>query len=168
MENLDSAEMRLRAAIKELETKGEMAEEELEQYKEDVSDKIIILLSEKDRMIDVTTRENIELKKENVILHKDFQDLKAKVNELTSTNMKKAKSLILRYEKRQKKFIDKMKVVSGIYKGVTLRTSNSWRSRIKHEGRYESLGTFELAVDAAKAHDEAAIRLRGPGADCNF
>ncbi len=52
------------------------------------------------------------------------------------------------------------------FKGVH-RNHNKWRARIKTSEQSLNLGTFESKFDAARAYDEAAIRLFGEFARTN-
>lgn len=56
------------------------------------------------------------------------------------------------------------------YKGVTRSASNSknWVAQICFNRRHIRLGSYADIVDAAKAYDEAAIRLFGEFARTNF
>ena len=49
------------------------------------------------------------------------------------------------------------------YNGVSSwhRGKHRWRATIKHEGRNQHVGYFDEEQDAARAFDEAALRLRG-------
>lgn len=55
---------------------------------------------------------------------------------------------------------------SGL-KGVYIRASGRWQARIKTSGRFLSLGVFDSKLEAAKAYDEAALRLYGEFARTN-
>jgi len=55
------------------------------------------------------------------------------------------------------------------FKGVASdRTSGKFVAQIRHEGRRVKLGYFKSASDAARAYDEAALRLFGDFARLNF
>jgi len=55
------------------------------------------------------------------------------------------------------------------FNGVSrIRRSTAWRAQIRHNGKKLHLGTFESELDAAKAFDAAALRLRGEFARLNF
>ena len=45
------------------------------------------------------------------------------------------------------------------------KRARRWRASIWHEGRNQHLGYFDEGQDAARAFDEAALRLRGDQAD---
>lgn len=53
------------------------------------------------------------------------------------------------------------------YKGV-VHHRGRWEARILHEGKLLQLGSFSGEIEAAKAYDAAARRLRGPFARVNF
>lgn len=57
---------------------------------------------------------------------------------------------------------------SSQYKGVYLYKNGSWQSYIYAKGKRHHLGYFAEEVDAALAHDEAALQLHGPYAKFNF
>lgn len=46
-------------------------------------------------------------------------------------------------------------------------TGGRWQARIKTSGRFLSLGVFDSKLEAAKAYDEAALRLYGEFARTN-
>ena len=55
------------------------------------------------------------------------------------------------------------------YKGVVRHhRSGRWNAQIKDGPKSLFLGSFETAADAARAYDEAALRLRGEFARLNF
>lgn len=53
------------------------------------------------------------------------------------------------------------------YKGVTPRPSGKWRARIMYQRQCQHLGEYETKEDAARAYNEAALRLFGPFARLN-
>ncbi|WP_412102526.1 HNH endonuclease [Paenibacillus alvei] len=56
------------------------------------------------------------------------------------------------------------------FKGVTYdkdKVVNKWRARISYEGKRHCLGYFYTETEAAKAYNEAAIRLHGEFASLN-
>ena len=57
---------------------------------------------------------------------------------------------------------------AGRYKGTTAKGA-IWSSQFCHRGRIVGLGCgFTSAVEAARAHDKAALMFRGLGAEINF
>lgn len=58
---------------------------------------------------------------------------------------------------------------SSCFKGVTWDASrNKWIAGIKKDYKRHNLGRFDTAEEAARAHDEAAVRLYGAFARLNF
>lgn len=57
---------------------------------------------------------------------------------------------------------------SSQYKGVHLFRNGSWQAYIYSKGQKHHLGYFVEEVDAALAHDEAALQLHGAYAKFNF
>jgi hypothetical protein len=49
-----------------------------------------------------------------------------------------------------------------------IKRENKWASQIRHEGKKMWLGCFDNEIDAAKAHDAAAIKYHGEFARLNF
>lgn len=54
------------------------------------------------------------------------------------------------------------------FKGLSKTPSGKWNVRIRANGKTHRLGIFESDIEAAKAYDEAALRLCGPFARLNF
>jgi len=65
---------------------------------------------------------------------------------------------IMPTERRQK---------SSRFRGVTRRDNNKWEASINPEGKYVFLGVFDSEEDAARAYNEAALKLRGERAKLN-
>ncbi len=58
---------------------------------------------------------------------------------------------------------------SSNYKGVRKQPNGTWRSYIKDDNnKVISIGKFQSEIEAAKAYDECAIKLRGEFAWLNF
>jgi len=63
----------------------------------------------------------------------------------------------------------KRKNTSSQYIGVWfIKATGKWESRIKHNGKSIFLGKFKNEIDAAKAYDLTAFKLRGEFARLNF
>jgi hypothetical protein len=54
------------------------------------------------------------------------------------------------------------------YIGVTLTKSKRYQAKIKVDGKWDSIGTYDTAKQAAKAYDAAAIELSRPLSKLNF
>lgn len=55
------------------------------------------------------------------------------------------------------------------YRGVNWHAlSGKWRSQIHYDGKQQHLGIFVDPQEAARAYDQAARRIYGPGASVNF
>jgi hypothetical protein len=54
------------------------------------------------------------------------------------------------------------------FKGVRLREGGRWQAAIRVGGVRHCLGGFETAEEAARAYDDAAVRLHGEFARLNF
>jgi hypothetical protein len=54
------------------------------------------------------------------------------------------------------------------YKGVKKTSSGKFASRIQREGKEKSLGTFDTAIKAALAYDQAAIKKGNKKSSLNF
>lgn len=62
-----------------------------------------------------------------------------------------------------------LKANTSGYIGVGWKNSTGkWEAQIRHEGKNVFLGTYWLPEEAAKAYDDAALRLRGEFAQLNF
>lgn len=57
---------------------------------------------------------------------------------------------------------------SSGFKGVALTAAGRWRAYIKRNRKQIHLGVFASKLEAAKAYDEAAVKLFGEFARCNF
>jgi len=64
------------------------------------------------------------------------------------------------YEKRAR-------TKGSLYRGVNWN-QGKWQAEIRHEGKKKYIGRFESEEKAALAYDEAAVRMKGGGADLNF
>lgn len=76
-------------------------------------------------------------------------------------NALKAAAASLRPEKKP---TSKYRGVCGSWNSLR----KPWRAAIGHEGRVLYLGSFATPEEAARAYDQAAVRLRGPHAKLNF
>ena len=55
------------------------------------------------------------------------------------------------------------------YRGVTqIKRSGKWQASYRHGKKLLHLGTYDTAEDAARAYDQAVIRLKGDLATTNF
>ena len=54
------------------------------------------------------------------------------------------------------------------YRGVYRRQNGRWTATLRCAGKLHCLGTYELAEEAARAFDAAAVRLHGEFAVLNF
>ena len=61
------------------------------------------------------------------------------------------------------------KKLTSRFRGVCWNKKNKrWQAAINHAGKYIYLGSFVHEEDAAKAFDQAAVKLRGHLAKTNF
>ena len=57
---------------------------------------------------------------------------------------------------------------SSMYKGVWFDNRRyAWKAAIQHEGKRKHIGRFSSELEAAKAYNEAALRLHGKFARLN-
>jgi|ERR1035437_1806585 hypothetical protein len=55
----------------------------------------------------------------------------------------------------------------SVYKGVE-PVGKQWRAKITHNKVFTNIGYYSTEIEAAKAYDEAAVRLHGQFASINF
>lgn len=107
--------------------------------------------------------------KENILMHRLVMNAKQGVFiDHRNRNRLDNQKGNLRFCTRSQNMMNQVKRTSRKYKGVYPSGKNGFRVLIGVNYKLTSVGSYKTEFEAAKAYDEAAIRLHGEFASLNF
>jgi hypothetical protein len=107
--------------------------------------------------------------RKKIYMHREILKTSADVDHISGDGLDNRRSNLRTCDAKQNGANRKLNKNNKVgFKGVSIKSANSWSACIRLDGKTVHIGTFSTAMSAAVAYDSEAKRFFGPYARLNF